>query len=216
MLARFAGTSEEPARIAHVDLRLVARVAVHVDLVVPALDRERAVRRKGRVVRRRDAEVELVFARLRESRHIALPFARFVAELARKRIKRRLHMARHVRRNHRRLRHASVAPVCSGNLRIKRRRVDHNGKCAVVARMVRRGRLELDDVVAGIRERRSNSHPLIRSNAVLVRNRLVVPNARYGRRRSRMGFAVIGGFRVFKRRTEHGVRDGILRPGIRQ
>ena len=150
MLARFAGTSEEPARIAHVDLRLVALFAVHVDLVVPTLDRERAVRREGRVVRRRDTEVELVLARLRKGRHFALPFARFVAELACERINVTAHKSRHISHDARRTRHTRVVPVCGADRRQKLRRLDLHHKRASRFIMVGRGRPELHRKAANV------------------------------------------------------------------
>ena len=171
----FARHVQEPRRVADVDRNCKTLLAVHVDPVVPFLNRERAVRREGNMVRGRHAEEQPVCARQRERRHLALPLVRLVAELDGERIYVGPHVPRYVCRDVRYLRHAKVIQILRADRRRKRGGInrDHEGAAHVV--VVWCHRLELDDMRPDVRvRRRDRAGPVVRTNAVHVRDRLIV------------------------------------------
>ena len=214
LLARVFRVADEPGRIGHADCRWVAALAVHVDAEVPARDRERAVRDGRRVVRRRRAEPERVGAGLRERRHLGLPLARLVAELARERVEVAADESGHVRRHHRRLGLAGVDQIRGRNLGLERRWLHDDLERAVGAVVILRRRLELHRVGAGVDVGvRRRGQPFARTLAEGIRHGLAVADPRFGFRQIAHGkrIARVVLLDIRHHRCEDDVRDGVFR-----
>ena len=212
--ARPRRVADEPARIGHADRRVGA--VVHLDQEVPAVHGERAVRRERNVVRRRHAEPERVGAGLRERRHGRLPLVRPVTELADERVEVGPLVPGHGGLDRRHLRLARVVEVRGRDRRRERCGIDrdHEGAAGVV--VVRRGRLELDDVRPDVRVGRPDRvRPFVRPDAVLECDRLGVAEAvrRHAEIQVVEGLARVERPGVGDGHRELRVRDDVFRTG---